>query len=193
MTFCELDIADYTLRNCGIDTAGIVGIGIIDIHENPTQENLEDPDFWTAKALEDPLKYWVIRNTRGQYDEVEPIEEEDLQGSIVTGARHQAVIDVPDLQSNRDFWDSIQKHNWKLVLITSGDLLYYVDKPVSFYPKIVNPKGIKQEAFFQVGMKWYDFSNPGIYYTPSGIFTGNVPVTPTGDGIFDYSFDYSFE
>jgi hypothetical protein len=191
MTFCDTDIADYTIRNCGNDFAGVIGIGIISDYENPTEEELEDPDFWTAKIIETPLKYWAIRNTRGQYDQTDLIEEEDLIGTTVTGAKHNAIIDVPEIQENRNFWDAIMRHNWKLCLITSGGLMYYIDKPVSFYPHINNPRSIKQSAFFQVDMKWYDFSNPIILNAPEGIFSGNIPIT--GDGIFDYTFDLSFE
>jgi hypothetical protein len=191
MTFCDTDIADYTIRNCGNDFAGVIGIGIISDYENPTEEELEDPDFWTAKIIETPLKYWAIRNTRGQYDQTDLSEEEDLIGTTVTGAKHNAIIDVPEIQENRNFWDAIMRHNWKLCLITSGGLMYYIDKPVSFYPHINNPRSIKQSAFFQVDMKWYDFSNPIILNAPEGIFSGNIPIT--GDGIFDYTFDLSFE
>jgi hypothetical protein len=191
MTFCDSDIEDYTIRTCGNDFAGVVGIGIINVYESPTTEELEDPEFWTTKLVASPLKYWAIRNTRGQYDQADLIEEEDLTGPIVTGATHSAVVDVPEVQENRLFWDKIQRHNWKLCLVTSGELMYYIDKPVSFYPKIVNPKSAKQSAFFQIGMKWYDFSNPVIMNAPEGIFTGIY--TPIGDGIFDYTFDLSFE
>jgi hypothetical protein len=77
-----------------------------------------------------------------------------------------------------------------LCLITSGGLMYYIDKPVSFYPHINNPRSIKQSAFFQVDMKWYDFSNPIILNAPEGIFSGNIaPEILTGG--FDYTLDFT--
>src|SRR5690606_22985992 len=120
------------------------------------------------------------------------VEEEDLIGYLVTGATHEAVIDVPGLKDNYAFWDRIQKSNWKICLVTSGGLMYYINKPVSFYPKINNPKSTKSEAFFQVQMKWQDFCNPIILNEPEGIFHGDIPVISDGEGIFDYTFDYTF-
>lgn len=190
--FCDPQLPDYTIRNCGIDFAGVVGLGIINIHENPTDEDLEDPEFWAAKFADPKIKYWGIRNTRGEYSGGEQIEEEDLIGSVVTGANHEAIIDVPGLKENYIFWDEIQKSNWKMCLVTSGGLMYYINKPVSFYPKISNPKSIKSQAFFQVQMKWQDFSNPIILNEPEGIFAGDIPVISDGEGIFDYTFDYTF-
>jgi hypothetical protein len=190
MTFCDTDIEDYTIRTCGNDYAGLIGIGIISDYEDPTNEELEDPDFWSAKIVETPLKYWAIRNTRGRYDQVDVIEEEDLIGTTVTGAIHNAVIDVPEVIENRNFWDAIQRHNWKLCLVTSGGLMYYINKPVSFYPHIVNPKSVKQSAFFQVNMKWYDFSNAVILTTPEGIFSGNILPEVVLSG-FDYTLDFT--
>ncbi len=191
LTFCDTQLSDYTVRNCGTDSAGIIGIGIINDYEDPSNSDLEDPTFWINKIVETPLNYWAIRNTRGQYDQVDVIEEEDLIGTTVTGATHSATIDVPEVQENRSFWDAIQRHNWKLCLITSAGLMYYINKPVSFYPHINNQKSIKQSAFFQIDMKWYDFSNPVILNAPEGIFSGITPII--GDGIFDYTFDLSFE
>jgi hypothetical protein len=190
MTFCDVTIPDYAPRNCGTDFAGIIGLGIINVYEEPTTSELEDPDYWANRLTEVTLKYFAIRNTRGQYEEIEVQEEEDLIGSIVTGAKHTAVIEVPDIQDNRDFWDAIQRHNWKICLVTSGGLMYYIDKPVSVYAKLNNQKSIKQQAFFEVHLKWYDFSNPYILEAPEGIFTGTMPLVD--EGIFDYTFDYTF-
>lgn len=170
MIFCDTEISDYTIRNCGIDHAGIVAIGIINIYETPTTTQLEDPDFWSDKTSETPLKYWAIKNTRGEYLGGEQTEEEDLIGYLITGSNHQAIIEVENLKENYVFWDRIQKHNWKICLVNSGGLMFYVDKPVSFYPKINNPKSNKSAAFFNVQMKWQDLSNPYILNEPDGVF-----------------------
>jgi hypothetical protein len=193
MIFCEIDMTDYTPRLCGTDFAGVVGIGLIDDYEEPSTTDLQDPDFWIEKLSEANKKYHVIRNTRGQYQDIQPIEEEDLVGYLVTGVNHTATIDVPEVKENRDFWEAVKLKNWKLCLITSGDLLLYIDKPVTFIPKIVNPKGIKDAAYFQVEMKWADLSNPYILEAPEGIFTGApLEIDETTDGIFDYTFDETF-
>jgi hypothetical protein len=192
MIFCDVTISDYTPRTCGVDFAGVVGLGLIHLDQAPTQEELEDPEFWYGQSLSDPKRYFVIKNTRGSYEGAEPVIEEDLVGFTTTGANHQALIDVPEVHENRNFWDQVSRFNWKVFLITSGGLAFFIDQPVSFYPKIVNPKGIKQAAYFQVQMKWTGISNPFIYEEPEGIFTGSAYI-PTGSGIFDYTFDYTFE
>lgn len=194
MTFCDYDIDDYTPRNCGIDFAGIVGLGIIHVDENPSGNELQDVEFWENKTSQTPLRYWAIRNTRGEYQGGDPIYEEDLIGYLATGANHLVTIDVPEVQENRDFWDAIVRQNWKIVLVTAGGLLYYVENPVSFYAKINNPKGIKTAATFQVTMKWTGLSNPYIYPEPEGVFTGLIPdEIAESFGVFDYTYDETFE
>lgn len=192
MIFLDETISDYTTRDCGIDFAGVVGIGLINIYQDPDPEDLSDPDFWLGKLEQSPRKYFVIRNTRGEYANPDLITEEDLVGYLVTGANHSAVIDAPGIKENREFWNEVKNHNWKLCIVTAGGLLYYIDKPVSFYPKIVNPKSIKSDSFFQVQMKWMDLSNPFIVDAPEGIFTGIMPEIDPGDGVFDYTFDETF-
>jgi len=192
MIFLDETISDYTVRDCGIDFAGVVGIALINVYEDPDIEDLADPEFWVTRLSSTPQKYFVIRNTRGEYANPEVITEEDLVGYLVTGANHSAMIDAPGLKENYLFWNEVKNHNWKLCIVTSGGLMYYIDKPVSFYPKIVNQKSIKGEAFFQVQMKWMDLSNPFILEAPDGIFTGIMPVIDGVDGVFDYTFDYTF-
>lgn len=190
MNFCDIDIEDYTIKNCGIDYAGIIGLLIIHQSENPSLSDLSDPEYIATRLAEPDKKFFLIRNARGQYEDIEPIEEEDLEGLRVTGATHTATIEVPDLKPNRDFWDEIQRFNWKIGILTSGGLMYYVDKPVSFYPKINNQRGIKTAAFFEVVMKWYDLSNPYVLPEP---FDGQEPLPDPDGGIFDYTFDFTFE
>ncbi len=184
MIYCDETIVDFVNRNCGIDFAGIVGIGLINIYEYPDESDLSDPDFW---SLADPTKYFVIRDTRGEYTNPEVSQEEDLVGFVNTGANHTAMIEVDNVKDNRDFWAWVQKHNWKICLITGGGLLLYVNRPVSIYPKIVNGRSIKGSAFFNVQMKWQGLSNPIIVEAPESIFTSGY----LGD-TFDDTFDDSF-
>jgi hypothetical protein len=190
MNFCDPTISDYLMRNCGTDFAGLAGLGLIHMRENPSLDSLQDPEYWEERLSEPQWKYCVVRNTRGEYEDIEVIEEEDLIGISVTGAIHSAVVEIPDLQINRDFWNGVQYKNWKICLVTAGKLMYYIDKPVTVYPKINNARSIKANAFFEVHLKWYDFSNPYILDAPYGIFFDEATVP---DGIFDYTFDPSFE
>ena len=197
MIYRDETIVDFVTRNCGIDFAGIVGIGLINIYEDPDESDLSDPDFWNTA---DETKYIVIRNTRGEYVDPEVSQEEDLVGFVNTGANHTAMIEVDNVKDNRDFWAWVQKHNWKICLITGGGLLLYVNRPVSIYPKIVNGRSIKGSAYFNVQMKWQGLSNPIIVEEPDGIFTGDynpMVVEMTFDLTSRYPFDsdilYSFD
>jgi len=189
MNFCEPDIEDYLIRECGIDFAGISGMGFIHLDESPTNEQLEDADFWLAKATEDPLKYFILRNTRGEYLGGEVVEEEDLIGTRVVGVNHSAMIESTGLYENWEFWDKINKHLWKIVFVSSGGLMYYVDKPVSVHSKINNPKNVKSGAFYQTDFKWHDLSNPVILEAPEGLFFGIEPVISVN--LLDYSLDFT--
>lgn len=191
MIFCDEELPEYITRECGVDFAGVVGIGLIHIDEDPEVSDLSDPDFWNGVTSEDKPKYFVIRNTRGEYSPPEETTEEDLVGYLVTGASHSAVIEVPDIQGNRDFWDYVSLRNWRLCIVTGGGLLYYIRIPVSFYAKIVNKRSVKSEVFFNVQMKWQDLSIPLIVDAPEGIFSGDE--MESSEGIFDYTFDDTFE
>lgn len=190
MNFCEVDIADYNFRDCGVDFAGIVGLGLIEINQNPTYANLEDPEFWTGVISASSKKYFALRNTRGEYNGGESVEEEDLIGTRVTGAVHIASIDTKGIIENWEYWNIIQKGLWKVCLVSSAGLLYYVDKPCSIYTKVNNQRNQKVQAYYQSEIKWYDLSNPVILNAPEGIFYGIEPLP--FDRIFDFTFDYTF-
>lgn len=200
MNFCDVEIDDYNFRECGIDFAGISGMGFINMYENPSNEELQNADFWTARAEENPSKYFILRNTRGEYLGGQPIEEEDLIGTRVVGANHIATIESTGLYENWQFWDLITKHLWKFVIVSSGGLMYYVDKPTSIYTKINNQRSTKAGAFYQSELKWHDLANPVILEAPDGLFFGVEPIFSSvarfDSTIFTFdngviSFDYS--
>jgi hypothetical protein len=190
MNFCEPEVEDYTIVNCGIDYAGVVGIGLINLYENPTNEELESQEFWTDKIIESDTKYFAIRNTRGEYNGGDPVEEEDLIGTRVVDANHVLTFESTAIIENWKYWNYVQKHFWKLCIVNSSGLLFYVDKPVSIYTKVNNQRSTKQQAFYQSEMKWLDLSNPVILNAPPRIFFGNNPIL-IGEG-FDYNFNFSF-
>jgi hypothetical protein len=193
MIFCDVTIPDYQIRNCGIDFAGIIGIALIHDDEDPETSDLEDPQFWVDRRFHEPENYHIIQNTRGEYKDVDVITEEDLDGYLVTGANHTAAIEVPGVRENLEFWETVRLKTWKLCLVTAGELLYYVDKPVTIIPKITNPKSVKEAARMEITLKWYDLSNPYILTAPEGIFYGSNELVPTVEGVFDDYFDETFE
>jgi hypothetical protein len=172
-TFCDSNVPDYVTRECGTDYAGIVGIGLIAVSESPTQEELELDTYWTEGEVASPQVLYVIRNTRGEYTGGTPTEEEGfgLESVRTTGADHASKFEVEGLIENRDFWEGVNLRRWKVALITAGGLMYYIDKPANIYAKINNQRSIKGMAFWDVDVKWSDYSNPFVYTAPVGVFT----------------------
>jgi hypothetical protein len=172
LSFCDSNVPDYVNRECGIDYAGIVGIGLIKDDQNPTDADLEDDAWWTAEIAASPQSVYVIQNTRGEYNGGTATEQDGfgLQATVVTGADHTATVEVEGLIENRDFWEGVNRRKWKVALITAGGLMYYVDVSSSVYAKINNAKSTKAMAFWSVDIKWQSFSNPKVLNAPEGIF-----------------------
>jgi len=172
LSFCDSDVPDYVSRECGIDYAGIVGLGLIKDDESPSDVNLEDPNYWTTGIGASPQAIYVIPKTRGEYSGGTPTEEDGfgLQATIVTGADHTATIEVEGLIENRDFWEGVNRRKWKVALITAGGLLYFIDVSSSVYAKINNQRSTKGMAFWMIDIKWQSFSNPKVLNAPDGIF-----------------------
>ena len=168
-TFCDSDVPDYVQRECGTDFAGIVGFALIDVDQDPNQATLESSVTWGDTS---PQLYYVIKNTRGEYNGGSPTEEEGFgtESTRVTGADHTATIEVEGLLENRDFWEGVNRRKWKVALVTAGGLMYYISKPVSVYAKINNQRSTKGMAFWSIDLKWQDFSNPEVFTAPDGIF-----------------------
>lgn len=171
-TFCDADVPDYVNRECGIDFAGVVGMGLIKDDEDPSDAELEDPTFWTAAIGDSPQAYWVIQKTRGEYTGGTPTEEDGfgLQATVVTGADHTATVEVEGLAENWAFWEGVNRRKWKVVLITAGGLMYYINVSTSVYAKINNQRSIKGMAFWSVDLKWQGLANPKVLEAPEGIF-----------------------
>ena len=172
LSFCNTDQPEYVNRDCGIDYAGVVAIGLIKDDQSPTDDNLEDPAFWEAEIIASPQSYFVIQNTRGEYNGGTPTEQDGfgLQSTVVTGADHVANFEVEGLIENYNFWEIVNRRKWKVVIITAGGLMYYVNVSSSVYAKINNAKSTKAMAFWSVDIKWQSFSNPKVLTAPEGIF-----------------------
>lgn len=173
MTFCDAEMEDYVTRDCGTDFAGIIAMALIPEDEDPTDEELESAEYWDEALEASPSTTHIIKKTRGNYDGGTPTEEEGfgLESTRVTGADHAAVVEVEGLKENRNFWEGANRRRWKVVLVTAGDIMYYIDVPTSVYAKINNQRSIKGMAFWAVDLKWQSLSNPKVLTTPTGVFT----------------------
>lgn len=170
--FCSIEIPDYVQKECGIERAGIVAIGLIDTDQNPTNDNLSSKTYWTAQLAASPPTHFKILQTRGEYPGGSPTEEDGFgrESTQVTGADHEATVEVEGLLDNRDFWEGVNRKKWKVAFVTNGDLIIYVDTPVTVYSKINNPRSIKSGAFWMVSFKWQSYDNPQVVEAPADIF-----------------------
>jgi len=171
--FCDEGSEEYVQQDCGIERAGIVAVGLVDPGvSTPTKAQLSSQSWWNALINVSPNLATIIKKTRGSYDPPTNTEEEGFgrESTQVTGAEHAAPFEAEGLLDNRDFWEKINRRKWKMAIVTNGDLLYFVDVPVSVTGRINNPRDIKSGAFWSVETKWQDFSNPIIAEMPPVIF-----------------------
>ena len=171
--FCEVDVPSYVQKECGIERAGIIAIGLIDKDAGFNNSDLESLTWWNNKLDDSPALWFLIRQTRGEYPGGTPTEEEGFgtEATQVTGADHNANIEVEGLLDNRDFWEGVNRKKWQVVLFTNAGFMLYISTPTTVYAKINNPKSIKAGAFWMVSLKWQDISNPVVLETPDGLLT----------------------
>lgn len=170
--FCSIDIPDYVQKECGIERAGIVALALIDTDENPSNANLSSKTYWETVLESTPPTHFKILQTRGEYPGGTPTEEDGFgrESTQITGADHEATLEVEGLLSNRDFWEGVNRRKWKVFFVTNGDLGIYVDTPCTVYAKINNPRSIKSGAFWMVSIKWQGYDNPQVVEAPSDVF-----------------------
>lgn len=161
--FCDEDVPDYVQQDCGIERAGIVAVVLIDKDvSTPSVSNLQDNAYWEGLVSTSPPDAYIILKTRGEYAPATNTEEEGFgrESVQVTGAEHEVAFEVEGLLDNRDFWEGVNRRKWKFAMITNGDLLYFVDEPVTVTARINNPRDIKTGAFWMVSAKWQSYDNP---------------------------------
>lgn len=171
--FCGVDSEEYVQQDCGIERAGIVAIGLVDAGvTTPTKEQLATQAWWDGLTGVSPAQAIIIKKTRGSYDPATNTEEEGFgrESTQVTGAEHTAPFEAEGLLDNRDFWEFVNRKKWKMAIVTNGDLLYFVDAPVSVTARINNPRDIKASAFWSVETKWQSFDNPIVAEMPPLVF-----------------------
>lgn len=167
--FCSIEVPDWVIKECGLEKAAVIALGLIDPDENPSAANLESKSYWTGRMAASPTNFFLIQPTRGEYPGGTPTEGEGFgrQSTRVEGADHNASVEVEGLYTNWAFWEAANLKPWKTVLFTNGDLMYYNDQPASVYGTIMNPKSPKNGAFWKIAIKWQNISNPRVLNTPA--------------------------
>lgn len=169
--FCSIDVPDWVIKECDIERAGIIALGLIDVDENPSKANLESKSYWAGRIGASPQNFFLVQPTRGEYNGGTAVKEDGF-GKVVsqtTGADHAFSVEVEGLYDNRDFWEGVNRKKWKVVLFTAADLFFYISAPANVYGTPSNQKSIKAGAFWKVTGDWTDMSNPIVGNTPSSL------------------------
>lgn len=171
--FCDELTPDYVQQDCGVERAGIVALALIDpAVGTPSNANLVSAAYWTNLFNQSPPLAHRILKVRGEYARPTVTSEEGFgrESKQNTGADHVINFETEGALDNRDFWESVNRKKWKMAAITAGDLLHYVDVPVSVDARLNIPKDIKAQEFWMGEAAWSDFANPRIVDV-SGITT----------------------
>lgn len=169
--FCSIDVPHWVIKECGVERAGIIALGLIDVDEAPTSLNLESKAYWTGRIGASPQQFFLVQPTRGEYPGGTPTEEEGfgMESVQITGADHTSTLETEGLYDNWAFWEGVNRKKWKTVFFTAADLMYYNDQPATVYGKVSNQKSVKGGAFWTILIKWQALSNPRVLNTPSGL------------------------
>lgn len=185
--FCLEDVPEYQQAECGIESGGIIAVGLIDPDEavgaNDAEKitNLENEVWWADGMGASPATHWVMLETRGSKAAATPTEEEGfgLVATEVTGADEEFVFESLNIKDNRDFVAAVNKRrNWKAVFVTAekdsdtGGYHALYAEDVNFFGSILIEQSIKSRKRWSWSAKQATDTTPQLpFVAPASIFT----------------------
>lgn len=163
--FCDSDTPDYVQQDCGVERGGVVSVALIDTTVGtPSNADLVSAAYWTSLTSQSPPLAHILLKTRGEYPRPTVTSEEGFgrESKQNTGADHIVNFNIEGILDNRDFWESANRKKWKFAFVTAGDLLHYVDVPVTIDSRMDLKMDIKTGEFWSGEASWSDFSNPRV-------------------------------
>lgn len=145
--FCDVDAPDYQQAECGIESGGIIAVGLIkpgtDIGDTDAEKAayLLDEQNWLDGIAASPQTMWRILDTRGSKGAATFTEEEGfgLIPTEVTGADETWPFESLNVFDNRDFVAAVNKRRkWNAVFVTAAKR---DDGYVAHYQENVNFRG----------------------------------------------------
>lgn len=182
--FCDEEVPDYVQQECGVESGGIIAIGLIlsgtHVGENDTERlsNLESASWWENGLDESPQTHWVVLNTRGSKAAGTPTEEEGygLNVNERTGDTQEIVFEALGFADNRDFWSMVNKRrNWGFVTVSKGTGdqrlgIYYPN--ASIYSDVVIDQAVNSRIRISGSASISTDMTPGLpFHAPSSVFT----------------------
>lgn len=169
--FCDSNMAEFQVKACGIDFAGVIALGLIDPALNVTPSDLSSSTWWETQLAASPQQVYLIRNTRGEIPAGSVTTQEGFgrEETEVTGAARTATIEYEGMIENYVATEGANRRKWKFVFFTSADIVYLVEEPGSFFATPVIQRDKKTGQFYQAQLSWQDFSNPLALDGPDGL------------------------
>lgn len=184
--FCESDVPEYQQAECGIESGGLIAVGLIlpsivtGANDAAKIANLEDEQWWSDGAGSSPQTHWYILDTRGSKAADTFTEEEGfgLNSTEVTGADEAWVWESLNVGDNRDFVAGVNKRRkWNAVFVTaalsgSGYLAWYREN-VNFRGSLLIEQNIKsRQRWSWESRASHDTTPPLPFEAPASIFVG---------------------
>lgn len=163
--FCDTATPEYVQTECGVENSGIVFVGLVDqIVGEPTDAQLASQTYWNTLAQQSPPLAFLIPKTRGEYNRpaVTSSEGWGRESNENTSADHTLTYEHEGILANRAFYESVNRKKWKLFFITAGNILHFVNEPVSVDGRMVVARDIKGEEIWAAEAKWATISNPRV-------------------------------
>lgn len=163
--FCNTATPEYVQTDCGVENSGVVFVGYVDrTVGTPSNANLASATYWNALTNQSPPLAYFIPKTRGEYARptVTSAEGWGRESNENTSADHLLTFEHEGILANQAFYESVNRKKWKMFFITAGNLLHYIDEPVSIDGRMVNARDIKGEEIWGVEAKWATMSNPRV-------------------------------
>jgi hypothetical protein len=169
--FCDSNMADFQVKDCGIDFAGVIALGLIDPDLTYTESNLSSTTWWESEIAASPQSVFMIFNTRGEIPAGSVVTGEGFgrQDLQVTGASRTATIEFEGMIDNYAAVEGANRRKWKVVLFTNADIMYHVEEPITFFASPVIARDKKAGQFYSASLTWDNFSNPKPLATPAGL------------------------
>lgn len=163
--FCDTATPEYVQTECGVENAGVVFVGYIDrTVGTPSNGDLVSAAYWNGLTSQSPPLAYFIPKTRGEYARpaVTASEGWGRESNENTSADHTLTFEHEGILANQPFYESVNRKKWKMFFITAGNLLHFVDEPVSIDGRMVDGRDIKLAEFWGVEAKWATMSNPRV-------------------------------
>jgi hypothetical protein len=163
--FCSSEMAEFQVKDCGINFAGIIQLGLIDVDAAPSASDLQSTTWWENALAASPPTAYLIKNTRGEMPAGSVTTEEGFgrNETQVTGASRSATIEYEGMKENYAATEGANRRKWLPVFFTNGDIMYFVNEPSTFFATPVVNRDKKTAQFYQAQITWQDFSNPEVF------------------------------